>query len=708
MALTVNHAKTDNIADWTQADLDAEIAAGNFPAGTVLNDIVLPSDWNDDHTLSMETNKLLGRGTAGTGAVEEVSIGTGLALSGTTLNATGAANSFVTIATPAGTSPVADSATDTLTLTTTEATAVVTGNSTTDTINIHVPGALVHPTTGSTYEYSLKPASITGQRNTMIGVGTGTSIQGSNENTGFGYNVLRSTINGLTGTTGVGYAAWANLQTGQYCTQVGYDNFTSLTSGDLLTVLGVSNAGSALTASGCSIVGQLNATSATTMVAAQLFGRNVASSATTLTEANLFGKDICTSASYISEVIAVGKDIFGYIDSSSSGLAAVGKTIGTNPGLISINSTYIGSLMARDDNMNITNTTSIGTEIWAGSGTNINDSVAIGQNINVDGVTSNIASSVFLGVNIGNALVGSQYSLCSGFDIVSNGSNAGIITSILSGISIAVSNSDPQIANSVILGYAAGQSITNVDSEVYIGQNAGWNINNGFANICLGTYSGSGIVNGVTNTAIGTSTLGTYDTNGSIGIGYQAGVAWQGESITFIGTNAGAVGSGDSVIGIGVEAFSNSNVVTRSMAIGAYAGTSSSSDVTDVILLGYQCEASSSSASSEFCVGSETSAVSTYYLGWGGKPNTSPASQTVTITPTVSSNGTVGADLELKAGQDNNGGVEGNVKVFGTGAVIVPVGTTAQRPTGVQGMIRYNTTTSKFEGYDGGSWKDFY
>jgi len=52
MAITIKHAKTDTIADWTQADLDAQIALGNFPSGTVLADIVLPSDWNNDHTIS--------------------------------------------------------------------------------------------------------------------------------------------------------------------------------------------------------------------------------------------------------------------------------------------------------------------------------------------------------------------------------------------------------------------------------------------------------------------------------------------------------------------------------------------------------------------------------------------------------------------------------------------------------------------------------
>jgi hypothetical protein len=52
MAVVVTHGKTNNIADWTQADLDAQIALGNFPPGTILADIVLPSDWNDDHTVT--------------------------------------------------------------------------------------------------------------------------------------------------------------------------------------------------------------------------------------------------------------------------------------------------------------------------------------------------------------------------------------------------------------------------------------------------------------------------------------------------------------------------------------------------------------------------------------------------------------------------------------------------------------------------------
>jgi len=46
-----------------------------------------------------------------------------------------------------------------------------------------------------------------------------------------------------------------------------------------------------------------------------------------------------------------------------------------------------------------------------------------------------------------------------------------------------------------------------------------------------------------------------------------------------------------------------------------------------------------------------------------------------------------------------------NVTITGDGAITIPVGTTAERPTpNAQGMIRYNTTDSTFEGYDGANW----
>lgn len=45
--------------------------------------------WNASHSVVLDSGKLLGRSTAGTGAAEEISVGSGLSLSAGTLSATG-------------------------------------------------------------------------------------------------------------------------------------------------------------------------------------------------------------------------------------------------------------------------------------------------------------------------------------------------------------------------------------------------------------------------------------------------------------------------------------------------------------------------------------------------------------------------------------------------------------------------------------------
>jgi hypothetical protein len=45
------------------------------------------------------------------------------------------------------------------------------------------------------------------------------------------------------------------------------------------------------------------------------------------------------------------------------------------------------------------------------------------------------------------------------------------------------------------------------------------------------------------------------------------------------------------------------------------------------------------------------------------------------------------------------------VKFLGTNGFLVPSGTTAQRPTGVNGIFRYNTDSKQFEGYANGAWQ---
>lgn len=46
----------------------------------------------------------------------------------------------------------------------------------------------------------------------------------------------------------------------------------------------------------------------------------------------------------------------------------------------------------------------------------------------------------------------------------------------------------------------------------------------------------------------------------------------------------------------------------------------------------------------------------------------------------------------------------GDVTLSGTGAIKLPASTTANRPTASTGMLRFNTTTNQFEGYNGTAW----
>jgi hypothetical protein len=45
-----------------------------------------------------------------------------------------------------------------------------------------------------------------------------------------------------------------------------------------------------------------------------------------------------------------------------------------------------------------------------------------------------------------------------------------------------------------------------------------------------------------------------------------------------------------------------------------------------------------------------------------------------------------------------------SLAISGTDAILLPVGTTGQQPTGATGMLRFNSSTTSFEGYNGSAW----
>src|SRR3954464_7064270 len=71
MAISITHT--------TQVNTTSYPDDGTSPVGS--------NEWNEAHTITMATARLLGRTTASSGAAEEISIGDGLSLASTTLSA---------------------------------------------------------------------------------------------------------------------------------------------------------------------------------------------------------------------------------------------------------------------------------------------------------------------------------------------------------------------------------------------------------------------------------------------------------------------------------------------------------------------------------------------------------------------------------------------------------------------------------------------
>ena len=67
---------------------------------------------------------------------------------------------------------------------------------------------------------------------------------------------------------------------------------------------------------------------------------------------------------------------------------------------------------------------------------------------------------------------------------------------------------------------------------------------------------------------------------------------------------------------------------------------------------------------------------------------------------TVAGDISVGGNASITGTLD----VSADTAINSTGALKVPVGQTAQRPTGADGKLRYNSDTKKYEGYADGAW----
>lgn len=475
----------------------------------------------------------------------------------------------------------------------------VASSGTTHTFSL-VGKTVVHPTVGSTFLY--------GEYNPTMGGGYSTA---------YGVNALSSSTIGI------------------YNVAISGDALKNATDATGVIAIGFETAKSVVAGAANSIV----------------IGTSNASLATSLSTSTLIGTRLATSASGVVSVIGVGDLMFQNITSSAINNLGIGfnlfNSITTDQGNYGVGKD-IG-----DAATGITATYSFGEALFRNA-TSVSSGFAFGTNL-----FNNLSSgSNFFGFGASNA-TGAGAVVIDSFLIGSGIANTGasfIDGSILIGLSVVGNNPDPYVSSCIIFGKNAGLNGTSLVNEVYIGEGAGGNSLDGTGNTCIAAASGFGIVHGQNNVYVGYQTGYTYDGSGNVANGLGSMYSWNGSYNVFSGTLAGNFGAGDYITGLGYSAFATASVVTRSVAVGAYAGSTYSTDVTDVVLVGYGTEASATNATNELDFGSETSALTHVYLGWGGLASTAPSGNSVTIEPTASTAGTTGADLILRGGNDTTRG----------------------------------------------------
>ena len=83
--------------------------------------------------------------------------------------------------------------------------------------------------------------------------------------------------------------------------------------------------------------------------------------------------------------------------------------------------------------------------------------------------------------------------------------------------------------------------------------------------------------------------------------------------------------------------------------------------------------------------------------------NIAPTSLTTSTITIGSSSVSLGNTLASISGLTDLAAT-GQVNFTSTGAMLIPKGATGDRPAGTAGYLRFNTTTSEFEGYNGSGW----
>lgn len=253
---------------------------------------------------------------------------------------------------------------------------------------------------------------------------------------------------------------------------------------------------------------------------------------------------------------------------------------------------------------------------------------------------------------------------------------------------------------------------TNAANATYTGNVAALNFSGGgltLTSINASNISAGTIANARTTAASanGASTIVARDANGSFtaNVGTFTSVSGNGVALTAI--NASNISSGTLANARTTAASANgaSTIVARD-ANGSFTAnvgtfTTISGNASTITAINASNITSGTIANAR-TTGSSSNGASTIVLR---DANGSFAGNVVTaVTGTFSGN--VASANFSTTGFSNAANViaTGNSQFNGTGALKIPVGTTGQQPSPLTGMLRFNSSTVQFEGYDGSAW----
>ena len=288
---------------------------------------------------------------------------------------------------------------------------------------------------------------------------------------------------------------------------------------------------------------------------------------------------------------------------------------------------------------------------------------------------------------------------------------------------------DITLGNNIFFGVSAGSGATGAYSANFLGLNAGNGATGAYNSNFFGENAGVGATGSYSGNFFG-KYAGYQASNARVSnfIGYGSGyLSTNAQQSNFLGWSAGGEAPNASFSNfMGREAGFSADNANSSNFFGPYSGRYADNSSNANFIGDHAGHAAVNAALSNF-IGyytgnGATNASNSIFIGKSaGNGDTvnntgSPDDFSILIGPNTSTGGysnSIALGGSAKNTASNQFMIGSTTRpinkmiVKGTGGIQVPVGTTAER-SATQGTIRYNTDTSKFEGYDGSTWFDFH